>query len=224
MGQECVVNEPARSDGGTVIALPRRQDPESAVEPVEPVEPVESVESVEAVDAVGGVSAVRMRGDEAELFRRHHRALVRAVAGSVNASRELIEDACQTAWLVLLRVQPDRTPTLFAWLRTVAVHQAYNLSSQEWRDSRLEDLGGDQGWAGLVGSAHSVETAIEARRALATLAMLPVRQRDDLALLIGGYSYREIAERVGTQPRSVNNVNKRLTKARARIRRLEAAA
>jgi RNA polymerase sigma factor (sigma-70 family) len=165
-----------------------------------------------------------LRGDEADLFRRHHRALVRAVAAKVNASGELIEDACQSAWLVLLGSQPDRTPALFAWLRTVAVHEAYHLSRQEWRDARLEELGGDQGWEEFVGSSRALDDAIEARRALATLAVLPVLQREDLALLIGGYSYREIAERAGAGVRSVNNVNKRLTKARARIRRLEAAA
>lgn len=168
------------------------------------------------------VAGPAVRGDEAELFRRHHRALVRAVANSVNASHELIEDACQSAWLVLLRFQPDRTPALFAWLRTVAVHQAYRMSRQEWRDVRLEDLAGDQGWERLLGGAHSLDDALEARRALATLAALPVRQREDLALLIGGYSYREIAQRAGPDTRSVNNVNKRLTKARTRIRRLEA--
>ncbi|MGO9900425.1 MAG: RNA polymerase sigma factor [Solirubrobacteraceae bacterium] len=164
-----------------------------------------------------------VRGDEEELFRRHHRALVRAVARSVNASHELIEDACQSAWLVLLRFQPDRTPTLFAWLRTVAVHQAYRMAREEWRDARLEDLGGDQGWERLLGDARSLDDALEARRALAMLSALPVRQREDLALLVGGYSYREIAQRAGAGTRSINNVNKRLTKARTRIRRLEAA-
>jgi RNA polymerase sigma factor (sigma-70 family) len=164
------------------------------------------------------------RGDEDELFRRHHCALVRSVARSVNASNELIEDACQNAWLVLLRLQPDRTPALFAWLRTVAVNQAYRMSGQEWRELRLEDLGGEEGWGARLGDPHSIDDAIEARRALATLAALPVLQRDDLALLIGGFSYREIAQRGGAGGRSINNVNKRLTKARARIRRLEAAA
>ncbi|MGO9790423.1 MAG: RNA polymerase sigma factor [Solirubrobacteraceae bacterium] len=165
-----------------------------------------------------------VRGDEEELFRHHQRALMRAVGKSVNASQELIEDACQSAWLALLRFQPDRTPALFAWLRTVAVRHAYRLSRQEWRDARLEDLGGDQGWQRLLGGAGSLDDALEARRALATLAALPVLQREDLALLIGGYSYREIAQRASGGTRSLNNVNKRLTKARTRIRRLEAAA
>jgi RNA polymerase sigma factor (sigma-70 family) len=163
------------------------------------------------------------RGDEAELFRLHHRALVRAVARSVNASEELIEDACQSAWATLLRCQPERSSALFAWLRTVAVHQAYRLSRQERRDVRLEDLAGDGEWEALVGFSHSLGVAIEARRALETLSALPAHQRDDLALLVGGFSYQEIAS-LGGRERSVNNVNKHLTKARVRIRKLEEAS
>jgi RNA polymerase sigma factor (sigma-70 family) len=162
------------------------------------------------------------RGDEDELYRLHQRGLLRAVARSVNGSQELIEDACQSAWVILLRCQPDRSPALFAWLRTVAVHQAYRLSRQERRTVMLEDLAGDHDWEALLGLSPPLENAIEARRALETLAALPVSQRDDLALLVAGFSYQEIA-RQDRRPRSVNNVNKHLTKARARIRRLEAA-
>jgi DNA-directed RNA polymerase specialized sigma24 family protein len=66
-------------------------------------------------------------GDEGELFRRHHRELHRAVARVVRGPHELIEDACQTAWAMLLRCQPERR-TVFAWLRVVAIHEAYRLS------------------------------------------------------------------------------------------------
>jgi hypothetical protein len=42
------------------------------------------------------------RGDEGDLYRRHYRDLEQAVARAVNAPRELVEDACQTAWAILL--------------------------------------------------------------------------------------------------------------------------
>lgn len=61
------------------------------------------------------------RGDEDELYRRHHRALHRSVACVVRAPHELIEDACQTAWTILLRNQPDRR-SIFGWLRVVVNH------------------------------------------------------------------------------------------------------
>src|SRR5215212_9012262 len=63
------------------------------------------------------------RGDEDELYQRHQRELHHAVARAVQAPRELIEDACQTAWAILLGSQPDRD-AIFAWLRVVAVREA----------------------------------------------------------------------------------------------------
>src|SRR6266513_793806 len=70
--------------------------------------------------------------DEDALYRAHHRELHRAVAQVVRAPRELIEDACQTAWATLLRAQPNRD-TVFAWLRVVAIHEAYRLSAIDRR-------------------------------------------------------------------------------------------
>jgi DNA-directed RNA polymerase specialized sigma24 family protein len=81
----------------------------------------------------------QLRGDEAELYQRHHRALVRAVARVVDPPRELIEDACQDAWDMLLRRQPERT-SIFAWLRVVAVHEAYLLCAAAQRETHLEDF------------------------------------------------------------------------------------
>lgn len=163
------------------------------------------------------------RGDEADLYLLHHERLVRAVARVVSAPAALVEDACQTAWLILLRRQPDRGPTLFGWLRTVAIHEAYRLSREDRRHARLEDLAEGGEWEAFAGEGQSLEDAIEARRALAVLAALPHVQRDDLALVVAGFGYAEIA-RLGARRRSTNNVNKHLVKARARIRRLETQA
>jgi RNA polymerase sigma factor (sigma-70 family) len=154
------------------------------------------------------------RGDEADLYRRHHHDLVRSVARAVNASRELIEDACQSAWLILLRRQPDRGPTLFGWLRVVAIHEAYRLSRGERRELRLEDLGdhADE----LLGGWLVLENAVEARRALGVVAGLPEREREYLSLLVAGFSYREIGELAGG--RTLSNVNRYLARARAHVR------
>jgi RNA polymerase sigma factor (sigma-70 family) len=155
------------------------------------------------------------RGDETELYRRHHRDLVHAVSRAVSASPELVEDACQTAWMILLRRQPDRE-SLFAWLYVVAVHEAYRLSAIERRDMHLETLFVGGTWGNLFPDRLTLEDRLEARAALQALASLPDRQRHDLALLIAGFSYREIAEMTGG--RTYTNVNKHLVKARARIR------
>src|SRR5206468_1210114 len=100
-----------------------------------------------------------VRGDEEALYRQHHRNLERTVAHTVRAPRELIEDACQTAWTTLLRSQPKR-PTIFAWLRVVAIHEAYRLSATERRDARLEHLNDDSGdWEALVADGRSLDAA-----------------------------------------------------------------
>jgi DNA-directed RNA polymerase specialized sigma24 family protein len=159
----------------------------------------------------------KRQGDEADLYRRHHRDLHRAVAHVVKAPRELIEDACQTAWAILLRTQPERY-AIFAWLRVVAIHEAYRLSAIERRDARLERLRPeDDDWHDVIADRHSLDDAILAFEALRALASLPERQRSDLTLKIIGYSYEEI--RALTPGRTFTNVNKSLVKARARIRR-----
>jgi DNA-directed RNA polymerase specialized sigma24 family protein len=79
---------------------------------------------------VTATSDRRVATDEvAHLYRQHHRDLQRAVAAAVRAPRELIEDACQNAWTIMLRSQPRRA-TWFAWLRVVAIHQAREQCAQ----------------------------------------------------------------------------------------------
>jgi RNA polymerase sigma factor (sigma-70 family) len=159
---------------------------------------------------------VALRGDEADLYTRHHRALRRAVASRVRMSADLVEEACQQAWLILLRRQPDRGPMLFAWLVTVAVHEGYRLSAIDRRDLSLDapTASGDEWVPGNqadrpVGSAV-VDQSLEARRALRALATLTGRQRQYAVLRVAGLSYREIAVREGV---TYTNVNKHLTKA-----------
>lgn len=139
----------------------------------------------EARRANGGATT-EAHGDEDGLYRRHHSELERAVARAVDAPRELIEDACQDAWALLLRSQPDRY-AVFGWLRVVAIHEAYRLSAIERRDARIEGLLGDNGDSGdAVAAPQSLEAMLEVREALSLLAALPERQRNDLTLLVAG--------------------------------------
>jgi DNA-directed RNA polymerase specialized sigma24 family protein len=157
------------------------------------------------------------RGDEDRLYRQHHRDLRRAVARVVCAPRELIEDACQTAWATLLRTQPDRY-AIFAWLRVVAIHEAYRLAAIDRRAWHLERLNIDEHDSQeLIADPRTLDEAVEALEALRMLASLPERQRSDLTLKVSGYSYEEI--RALTPGRTFTNVNKSLVKARTRIRR-----
>jgi RNA polymerase sigma factor (sigma-70 family) len=156
------------------------------------------------------------RGDETDLYQRHHQALLIAVTHAINGSGALIEDACQTAWTILVRRQPDRA-SVFAWLYVVAIHEAYRLSAIERRELHLEDLTIEDDWDTILAGRVTVDDQLEALEALRALADLPDRQRQDLSLRVGGFSYREIAAR--TDGRTYTNVNKHLVKARARIRR-----
>src|SRR3954453_3791491 len=108
------------------------------------------------------------RGDEDHLYRRHHRNLQRAVARAVNAPRELIEDACQSAWTIMLRSQPERTE-IFAWLRLVAIHEAYRLSTIERRELHLENAAVDGGWETILAGRVTVDDQLEALEALRAL-------------------------------------------------------
>lgn len=155
---------------------------------------------------------VALRGDEESLYREHHRHLVLAVRRQVNLPVDLIEDACQAAWTILLRRQPDRSPTLFAWVRTVAIHEAYALSRVHLREFQC-----DKQLARFA--AHDpLPDQLEARRALRALASLPSRQRRFATLNALGFSYEEIRELAGGV--TYTNVNRHLARARAHLRDL----
>jgi DNA-directed RNA polymerase specialized sigma24 family protein len=160
------------------------------------------------------------RQEVGDVYRRYHHHLQRAVARAVNAPPELIEDACQSAWTILLRSSPRR-PTWFAWLRVVAIHEAYRLYEDHFLP-HLEDLGQGDGWETLIADGRILDDAIEARRALLVLTELPNQQRRYLLRRVAGFTYAEIRQMTGG--RSHTNVDKHLKKARVRIRLLERQA
>ena len=157
------------------------------------------------------VPAHKRRGDQGELYRRHHERLRSGVAGAVKAPREVIEDACQNAWASLLESQPELGP-VFDWLYVAACREALRLYAFERRDAHLDSIS----WAALAADAPAIEHILQAREALEVLARLPARQRADLTLLVAGYSYREIGKLDGG--RAVTAVKTQLREARARAR------
>ena len=156
-----------------------------------------------------------VHGDEAALFQQHHRDLHRAIARRVNGSPELVEDACQFAWMRLIDCQPDRDK-IFGWLYVVALHEAYRLSGIERRDAHLDSLPTRDGdWTVLMIDPRTIDVVLEAREALRAVAALPERQRRDFTLHVGGHSYREIAT---ATHRTYTNVDKTLDRARAQVK------
>ena len=156
-----------------------------------------------------------LRGDEAALYRQHHKALLTAVARRVRLSSDLVEDACQTAWARLLRRQPDRRPELFGWLVTVAVHEAYHLTRREHRALSLDAATAEEDRDVTLAAPVSVDDTLEARRALRALASLDGRQRRYATLRAAGFSYTEIQHMTGA---THTNVNKHLVRATRHLR------
>ena len=75
----------------------------------------------------------------AALYTEHHAALERHIADRVNAPRALIEDACQTAWNLLVArhdIDPGSSRAR-GWLYTVALREAWALAG----DRQLTALG-----------------------------------------------------------------------------------
>jgi RNA polymerase sigma factor (sigma-70 family) len=170
------------------------------------------------VSRTGGLAA--LRGDEEQLYRDYHQRLVSSVGRAVRADPALIEDACARAWEQLIRHQPQRTERIFAWLRTVAIREAWALARKEQREV---GPGNDdpREHAARRPAPLGVDAALATRAALEALAALGERERRYLTLKTAGYSYKEIADRCGV---TYTNVNKHLTRARARLRAFAAEA
>lgn len=160
------------------------------------------------------------RGDEAALYRRHHPHLLRSVRRAVSASDALVEDACSFAWVQFLRHQPERRPEMFAWLRTVAIREAYHLSRNERRELHLDaeratDAEPANGADRLEDPRACLERQIDAREALHVVAKLRPRQRRLFALKVAGFSYDETSAITGD---SFRTVDRQLRRAQAHVR------
>ena len=160
------------------------------------------------------VEARPLQGDEGALYDRHHDVLWCRVRRHIHGPDALIDDACQQAWLILLRNQPQRE-TVLGWLTTVAIREAYRLSNREWRELSLDDERSP-----TPQETSDPEQGREARAALQALAALPERQRRYLTLRVAGHSYVEIQEHCGT---SRTNVNKHLYRARRSLKQVRAS-
>jgi DNA-directed RNA polymerase specialized sigma24 family protein len=149
-----------------------------------------------------------LRGDEAELYAQNAERLRRHVSAAVRTSPAVIDDACQFAWTALLRHQPRRE-TWFAWLRMVAIREAWHLSRLEGRTAPLEAAEFE-----LAGGVDP-EQHLAARESLRLVASLPPRQRRMIALQAAGHSREEIA---GVTGDTVRTVDRQLVRAKHRLR------
>jgi DNA-directed RNA polymerase specialized sigma24 family protein len=131
-----------------------------------------------------------------------------AVRASARAPEPVIEDACQTAWAILLR-RPDieLTERGLAWLSTVATREAWRLTSsaRETPSGSLQTTtpGDDSELPEPAGPhARSAEehalARIEHRERVEALKALKARERQALCLHGLGHTYAEVAELTGS--------------------------
>jgi RNA polymerase sigma factor (sigma-70 family) len=172
-------------------------------------------------------SHVTRAGRDAALtafYRAHqHRLLKRVHASARRAGDTVAEDACAYAWLQLVRrtdIQLDRSG--FAWLATVAVHEAWRLTEigrEQLAGPFLPEIDHPDELPEPAGhAADPLELVIaaelhHARRV--AFSCLEARERRELLLHAGGYRYHEIAELTGT---SYTAVNRWIAQARTRLR------
>lgn len=161
-----------------------------------------------------------LQGDEDSLFAALADELVRIVRRIVHTDHATIDDACQFAWLQLLRCQPHRE-TIRPWLVTVARNEAIRLDQVRRRCGSLSIGDPEPGTHREPASTTDAYTlAIDLDEALTVLASLPERKRDIYALKVLGFSYEEICRITGD---SYSTVNRQLVRAAALIRRARAS-
>jgi DNA-directed RNA polymerase specialized sigma24 family protein len=171
------------------------------------------------------MTADPLRTAAIEVFYRDHRAtLEKKVANRVSgASRALIEDACQSAWMALLRrLDIDLDQRGLAWLAIVATREAWRATSATEIPTGAYALAGDRGFIAEPG-AHPGPTLDERaadrerhQQRVGDLAQLKPAERQTLGLKALGYSYAEIGQLTGA---SYTAVNRRLAEGRAALRR-----
>ena len=174
-----------------------------------------------APDRTHRTTTATPRGDEDELYRRHHRDLHRAVARVVAPRASSSRTPARPRGRSCCAASPT-AHAIFAWLRVVAIHEAYRLVGASTDETRSSSGCAQTTATGTRSSPTRDRSTMRSRRSRrsARLAALPERQRSDLALKVAGYSYEEIRAQI-TGGRTYTNVNKSLVKARARIRLAE---
>lgn len=156
------------------------------------------------------------------------RALRAAVAANVHTTDYVvIDDACQDAWLTLLRrADIDLDDRGASWLTTVAIREAWRFARAP-RQVPVGTFRGADCEAGelpepLAADGDPLTLAIaseEHQRRVRQLRKLKPLERRDLFLLALGYTYVEVSEATS---QTVARVNRHVASGRATLRRFGA--
>jgi RNA polymerase sigma factor (sigma-70 family) len=151
--------------------------------------------------------------DLERLYRTHAARVRDAVRGQVGGiAPEVIEDACQDAWLILCdnadRIHAQEPGALYGYLVKTAVRRA-------WRLATRGEAAGEPEAEGERGDRADIDELVIARERLA-LRRLSHRQRRMLWLRGLGMSYVEIAKATSSTRRTVERQLQRGRRALAR--------
>jgi RNA polymerase sigma factor (sigma-70 family) len=142
--------------------------------------------------------------DVGELFADRAGQVRRLVRHEVGAPDTVIDDACQVAWIRLVRHR-DRVArdTVVAWLVRTAMREAFKLLEREHLELSLDDLLERQADLGQSVRGPSPDELVGQRARLDALRSLSERQRQLVWLQGAGLSYVEMADETGTTRRAV---------------------
>lgn len=153
-----------------------------------------------------------------QAFREHYATVVRKLMQLVG-DRSTAEDLAQDVFLKLYRSPPDDLRRLGAWLHRVLTTTAYDYLRQTSRQRLLREkeqarVGASEHTApsNEVVALHNWEKELVKR----ALEKLSERDREALLLRQQGYSYEEIAGRIGVKPAIVGSL---LSRAEDRLKR-----
>ncbi len=148
-----------------------------------------------------------------DLFAEHAAKLRRVVGGQVETSDANLDDACGFAWTQLVDAPPSRRGSIFAWLATVAIREAWRLHRSEHRDAHdgkvILDAIESPTASAVPADRIAVDQMIEALRTIHP------RKRRMLLLHAAGFSCREIAAEYGV---SVERARQLVYQARLQVR------
>jgi len=151
------------------------------------------------------VAALVRRDPQAmeEVYDRYGRpaySLARRITGDGQLAEDVVQEVFLMIWSDVGRFDPARG-RLSTWLLTITHHKAVDAVRRERavrrRSEQSEMAAGEAGSPSEVGDA--VEASLRGQRVRTALAALPAAQREALTLAyFGGYTQREIADRIGT--------------------------
>ncbi|SFB58035.1 RNA polymerase sigma factor, sigma-70 family [Cohnella sp. OV330] len=153
------------------------------------------------------------------LFREHYPGVARKLY-ALTGDRAVAEDLAQEAFLRLYRQPPERLEACGAWLHRVLTRLGYDYLRQRASGRALLEKETARVAAWSEGAAPSGESEVirEWEIDVVRRVLLKLSDRDRTALLLReeGYSYEEIAQRLGVNPKIVGTL---LARAEERLKK-----